>query len=108
MNSGETTITTRLQNLETHLAQENPVLLDTVKSFRELDRVAYRTGLLAKDDSFATHIPWWPLVAVLGTFSSGKSTFINHYLGHRLQRTGNHHVCLPSQSPLYFVSTRAN
>jgi len=82
----------RLKNLETHLAQENPVLLSTVQSFRSLDRVAYGMGLLAKDQSFATQIPWWPLISILGTFSAGKSTFINHFLGHKIQRTGNQAV----------------
>lgn len=85
-------ISQRLQNLESHLREENPVLLDAVGSFRELDRVAYRMGLLERDQSYATQIPWWPLIAVLGTFSSGKSTFINHYLDFRLQPTGNQAV----------------
>lgn len=82
----------RLKNLESHLKQENSVLLNTVQSFRGLDRIAYGTGLLEKDQSFATQIPWWPLISVLGTFSAGKSTFINHFLGSRLQRTGNQAV----------------
>ena len=47
----------RLENLETHLQQENSVLLGTVQSFRVLDRVAYSMGLLEKDQSFATQIP---------------------------------------------------
>ncbi|MBF0309758.1 MAG: dynamin family protein [Magnetococcales bacterium] len=82
----------RLQSLEKHLKQENPVLLQVVQSFRELDRVAYRMGLLSREDSFATQVPWWPLISILGTFSSGKSTFINSYLGQKLQRTGNQAV----------------
>ena len=82
----------RLQQLEKHLEQENPVLLQTVKSFRTLDRVAYRMGLLKPDTSFATQIPWWPLISVLGVFSAGKSTFINHFLGRTLQRSGNQAV----------------
>lgn len=92
MNAAERVIESRLKHLETHLQQENPVLLDTVKSFRKLDRVAYGMGLLARDRSFATQIPWWPLIAVLGTFSSGKSTFINNFVGNKLQRTGNQAV----------------
>lgn len=87
-----TVINQRLQNLESHLRDENPVLLEAVNSFREIDRVAYRMGLLERDQSYATQIPWWPLIAVLGTFSSGKSTFINHYLGFKLQPTGNQAV----------------
>jgi len=82
----------RLQHLERHLEQENPVLLKTVQSFRQLDKVAHRLGLLEEGESFATQIPWWPLVAILGTFSAGKSTFINHYLQAKLQRTGNQAV----------------
>lgn len=82
----------RLKNLETHLQQENPVLLSSVQSFRSLDRIAYGMGLLENDQSFANQIPWWPLISILGTFSAGKSTFINHFLGSRLQRTGNQAV----------------
>lgn len=85
-------INSRLKHLESHLAQENPVLLSTVQSFRELDKVGYRMGLLDRTESFATHIPWWPLISILGTFSAGKSTFINHYLGSPLQRSGNQAV----------------
>lgn len=85
-------IAQRLNNLEKHLEQENPVLLSTVQSFRELDKVAYGMGLLQQDQSFATRIPWWPLVSVLGTFSAGKSTFVNYFLGAKLQRTGNQAV----------------
>ncbi|MCG6966075.1 MAG: dynamin family protein [Chromatiaceae bacterium] len=85
-------IETRLKHLEAHLEQENPVLLTTVQSFRELDKVAYKMGLFSPEQSFATQIPWWPLISVLGTFSAGKSTFINHYLGSKLQRSGNQAV----------------
>ncbi|WP_456380611.1 dynamin family protein [Thiolapillus sp.] len=85
-------INNRLKHLETHLEQENPILLSAVQSFRGLDHVAYRMGLLDQTESFATQIPWWPLISILGTFSAGKSTFINNYLGTRLQRSGNQAV----------------
>ena len=75
-----------------HLEHENPLLLDVVKSFRELDKVAYRLGVLSREESFTTQVPWWPMIAVLGTFSSGKSSFINHFLQARLQSTGNQAV----------------
>ncbi|MGV6825850.1 MAG: dynamin family protein [bacterium] len=88
----ESTIDNRLKSLETHLAQENPVLLESVQGFRSLDRIAQRMKLLGDDESFATQIPWWPLISILGTFSAGKSTFINHYLGQTLQRSGNQAV----------------
>lgn len=87
-----TTLHQRLRRLEEHLRLENPVLVGTVQSFRVLDSVAHKMGLLPKDRSFATQIPWWPLISILGTFSAGKSSFVNHYLGHDLQRTGNQAV----------------
>ena len=82
----------RLRKLEAHLEKENPVLLHVVQGFRTLDRVAYRMGLLDTDRSYAMQIPWWPLISILGTFSAGKSTFINNYLESQLQRTGNQAV----------------
>ncbi len=82
----------RLAKLESHLENENPLLLDAVIRFKKLDRVAYRMGLLKPRESYATRIPWWPLITVLGTFSAGKSSFINHFLGQKLQLTGNQAV----------------
>lgn len=82
----------RLKQLETHLEQENPVLLNAVQSFRKLDRISRHMGLINEDESHATQIPWWPLISILGTFSAGKSTFINDYLGEKLQRSGNQAV----------------
>ena len=73
-----------IKNLQANLARENPILLDVVKSFRLLDRVAYRLGILSPDESFTTRVPWWPMISILGTFSSGKSTFINEYLGEKI------------------------
>ncbi len=92
MSTAADIIEKRLKQLQDHLEQENPVLLDAVKGFRDLDRVAQGMGLLTRDESFTTQIPWWPLISILGTFSAGKSTFINHFLGHALQRTGNQAV----------------
>ncbi len=82
----------RLKSLEQHLREENPLLVDAVGGYRRLSRVGYAMGLLSADESFATQISWWPLISVLGTFSAGKSTFINHYLQYPLQDTGNQAV----------------
>src|SRR5262245_17865616 len=87
-----TQIERRLASLEAHLAQENPILLRAVKSFRDLDSVTRRLGFFNQEESYATRVPWWPLIAVLGTYSAGKSTFINAYLGYKLQLTGNQAV----------------
>lgn len=95
MSQSSTNIHKRLKSLERHLADEhpnNPVLAKAVHSFRKLDRVAQDMGLLDHNESYATYVTWWPMIAVLGTFSAGKSTFINSYLNLNLQRTGNQAV----------------
>lgn len=92
MFSAGKTIRQRLRSLEEHLSRENPVLVASVQSYRLLDRVGHALGLLGAEQSFATQISWWPMISVLGTFSAGKSTFINHYLGELLQNTGNQAV----------------
>jgi len=92
LNRPDKSIRDRLTKLETHLNNENPLLLDVVSRFKKLDTVAYKMGLLDTSESYATSIPWWPLVSVLGTFSAGKSSFINHFLGDKLQLTGNQAV----------------
>jgi hypothetical protein len=71
----------RVDRLVEHLRQENPALLGVVENFRRLDKLAYKVGLLERSDSYTSHVSWWPLISVLGTFSSGKSTFINRILG---------------------------
>ncbi|MBF0453571.1 MAG: dynamin family protein [Magnetococcales bacterium] len=83
----------RVESLEKHLKQENKtLLLGAVKSFRDLDNVAYKMGILPPTDSFTTRVTWWPMISILGTFSSGKSTFINTFLNQDMQRTGNQAV----------------
>lgn len=82
----------RIKRLKDHLKEENPVLAEVVGSFQELDQVARKLGLMDTDDSYATQVSWWPVIAVLGTFSAGKSTFLNQLIGRELQRTGNQAV----------------
>ncbi|MEZ5448224.1 MAG: dynamin family protein [Thiolinea sp.] len=82
----------RLQRLQEHLKRENPVLVDVVGQYRELDKVAHKLGLLQADESYATQISWWPMISIMGTFSAGKSSFINSFLDIDLQKTGNQAV----------------
>lgn len=82
----------RLNELESHLKNENQLLVEVVKTFRSLDKVAYRLGLLKATQSFAFNVPWWPMISVLGTFSAGKSSFINRYIGIKLQESGSQAV----------------
>ncbi|MDM8568541.1 dynamin family protein [Thiotrichales bacterium HSG1] len=90
----QTQIEVRLKNLKEHLKKENNILCEVVDKFRELDKIAYKLGYLNPDkQSYAIRVSWWPMISVLGTYSAGKSTFINHYLEQpELQRTGTHAV----------------
>ncbi|WP_457608581.1 dynamin family protein [Nitratifractor sp.] len=82
----------RYRKLEEYLSAENPVLLEVIREYQRLDRVARGLGLLEEEGSYTAKISWWPLISVLGTFSAGKSTFINHYLGMEVQQSGNQAV----------------
>lgn len=82
----------RLENLEKHLREENPALLEVLPTYYMLDKMLYKTGLLDRETSLASRISWWPLISILGTFSSGKSTFINDYIGEDVQSVGNQAV----------------
>ena len=95
MSQSSSQINKYLKSLQKHLTDEhpdNPTLANAVKSFRKMDYVGHSMGLLSRDESYATFVTWWPMIAVLGTFSAGKSTFINSYLDVSLQRTGNQAV----------------
>ncbi len=82
----------RVNSLQKHLEQENPLLVSVVDKFIELDQVGLGLGVLTERDSYTTEISWWPLISVLGTFSAGKSSFINQYVGQNIQKTGNQAV----------------
>ena len=93
MNRPSNRVTQQLQLLSKRLAEENPALEGVVEPFVALDQVAYRAGLLdPTEESYAFSISWWPMIAVLGTFSAGKSTFINEYIGANVQRSGSQAV----------------
>lgn len=81
-----------LDDLQSYLRREQPILASLVDEYRKLDQVAYSMGLLPRNQTYADQVSWWPLISVLGTFSAGKSTFINDYLEFSLQRTGHHAV----------------
>ncbi|BBG66608.1 hypothetical protein NNO_1905 [Hydrogenimonas sp.] len=82
----------RYRKLKQHLSEENPVLLNVIERYETLDKIAHTHGFLDPEDTYTAHISWWPLISILGTFSSGKSTFINQYLGRKVQSTGNQAV----------------
>ncbi|NPA54054.1 MAG: dynamin family protein [Aquificae bacterium] len=82
----------RYEKLKEHLLEENPVLVDVIDEYKELDEVAKKIGLLDENQTYTEFISWWPLISILGTFSAGKSSFINEYLGKKVQDTGNQAV----------------
>jgi len=86
------TLQERYDRLKQHLSEENPLLLGITDNYMSLDKIGHKTGLLAADESYTSHISWWPLISVLGTFSAGKSTFINDYIGQKVQTSGNQAV----------------
>ena len=75
--------------LKQEMREEGPILAAVMDSFQELDQIAQLIGYFSHEESYASPVPWWPIISVLGTYSSGKSTFINDYLGYQLQPTGN-------------------
>ncbi len=88
----EKRIKERLERLQAHLKREAPILVDVVDRYQQLDKVAQGMGLISSGESYATQISWWPMISILGTFSAGKSSFINSYVGLPLQKTGNQAV----------------
>ena len=82
----------RYKKLKEYLSAENPVLLEVIREYERLDGVARGLGLLEAEESYTAKISWWPLISLLGTFSAGKSTFINNYLGMEVQQSGNQAV----------------
>ncbi len=82
----------RYKKLKEYLSAENPILLDVIREYQVLDSVAEKLGILGEEESYTAKISWWPLISLLGTFSSGKSTFINNYLGMEVQQSGNQAV----------------
>lgn len=82
----------RYKKLKEHLMEENPLLVEVIDEYEELDKVAKKIGFLLPSQTFTESISWWPLIAILGTFSAGKSSFINEFLGKKVQETGNQAV----------------
>ncbi len=82
----------RYKRLKHYLSEENPILLEVTQKYESIDKIGHKTGLLEVEDSYTSDISWWPLISILGTFSAGKSTFINNYVDDRVQVSGNQAV----------------
>ena len=82
----------RYAKLKDYLSSENPILLDVIDQYASLDTLGQKIGFLTPSQTYTSNISWWPMISILGTFSAGKSTFINEYLGHDIQVSGNQAV----------------
>ncbi len=82
----------RYKKLKEHLIEENPLLVEVIDEYEQLDKIAKNIGILPPDKTYTETISWWPLISILGTFSAGKSSFINEFLGRKVQSTGNQAV----------------
>jgi len=82
----------RYSKLKEYLSAENPVLLDVITKYEQLDKLGHSIGFIMPDETYTSHISWWPMISILGTFSAGKSTFINSYIGEQIQDSGNQAV----------------
>lgn len=82
----------RYKKLKEYLSAENPVLVEVIDKYEMLDKLSRRVGLIGPDETYTSYISWWPMISVLGTFSAGKSTFINEYIGKKVQQSGNQAV----------------
>ncbi|WP_461834755.1 dynamin family protein [Desulfothermus sp.] len=76
------------EEIREHLERENPVLKEVVDGFFQLDFLLHSLGYLKKTESLTKMMSWWPVISILGTYSAGKSSFINYYLDYPIQETG--------------------
>ena len=86
------TPTQRYEKLKEYLSEENPILLDVISKYEDLDKIGHKMGFISTDETYTSHISWWPMISILGTFSAGKSTFINQYMETDIQQSGNQAV----------------
>jgi len=80
----EKTVSKHLINLEKYFSPSNPILQTASQSFHQLDQLEYDLGLIDDDETTATKSSWWPIVSLIGGFSTSKSDFINRYLDSNL------------------------
>lgn len=91
-------VSKHLINLENYFAASNPLLQKASKTFHELDQLEYDFGLIDKDETTARKSSWWPIVSLIGGFSSAKSEFINRYLNASLH-SSNHKFTIHQYTP---------
>ena len=76
----EKTISKHLINLDNQFSTSSPILQKASKTYHHLDQLEYDLGLIGNDDTAAIKTSWWPVVSLVGGFSTAKSEFVNRYL----------------------------
>lgn len=94
----EKTTSKHLINLENHFSASSPILQKASKVFLQLDQLEFALGLIDDNETTARKSSWWPIVSVIGGFSSAKSEFLNRYLGSTLH-TSNHKFTVHQYTP---------
>ena len=94
----EKTVSKHLINLENYFSASNPILQKASKSFHQLDQLEYDLGLIDSDETTATKSSWWPIVSLIGGFSTAKNEFINRYLNVNLH-SSNHKFTVHQYTP---------
>ena len=94
----EKTISKHLINLENFFSESNPILQKASKTFHELDQLEYDLGLIDNEETTARKSSWWPIVSLIGGFSTAKSEFISRYLNSNLH-SSNHKFTVHQYTP---------
>lgn len=76
----EKKVSKHLINIEKYFSASNPILQQASKTFHELDQLEYDLGLIDEDESTIRKSSWWPIISLMGGFSSAKSDFMARYL----------------------------
>lgn len=94
----EKTISKHLINLDNQFSTSSPILQKASKTYHHLDQLEYDLGLIDNDDTAARKTSWWPIVSLIGGFSTAKSEFVNRYLGTNIH-TSNHKFTVHQFTP---------
>jgi len=94
----EKQVSKHLINIEKHFSASNPVLQQAGKTFHELDQLEFDLGLIDENESTVRKSSWWPIVSLMGGFSSAKSEFVNRYLNTSLH-TSHHKFTVHQHTP---------
>ncbi|KAF3983628.1 MAG: hypothetical protein HFP81_06325 [Methylococcales symbiont of Hymedesmia sp. n. MRB-2018] len=92
------TISKHLIHLENYFSASNPILHKASNTFQQLDQLEFDLGLLDNEDSTVKKSSWWPIVSLIGGFSTAKSDFIAHYLNANIH-SSNHKFTIHQYTP---------